>query len=106
MAVDQVPPVVQCEVEAAVSGGHVTLRGVITAARDGGGSYMLAVDKTGAAGTSRIKQAGAFSAVAEQRVTVGNVVLDYSTANRYAAKLDVSFGNITIQCDLDPETLK
>lgn len=106
MPVDHAPSAVHCEVDAVLSGDHITLRGVITAARDGGGSYTLAVDKSGAAGTSRIKQAGAFSAVAEQRVTVGNVVLDYSTANRYAAKLDVSFGNITIQCDLDPETVK
>nr|2N59_A Chain A, Solution Structure of R. palustris CsgH [Rhodopseudomonas palustris DX-1] len=97
---------VQCEVEAAVSGGHVTLQGVITAVRDGAGSYKLAVDKAGAAGTSRIKQAGAFTAIAEQRVTVGNVVLDYSSANRYAARLDVSFGSVTIQCNLDPETVK
>ena len=106
MVADHVPPALHCEVEAAVSGDQVTLRGLITAAHDGGGNYTLAVDKAGAAGSSRIKQAGAFAAVADQRVAVGNVVLDYKSGNRYAAKLDVSFDGAIFNCDLDPEKVK
>lgn len=106
MVADQVPPALHCEVEAAVSGDHVTLRGLITSSRVGSGNYSLSVDKAGAAGNSRIKQAGAFTTVADQGVPVGSVVLDYKSGNRYTAKLDVSFEGAVFQCDLGPERIK
>ncbi|ABE39958.1 curli-like amyloid fiber formation chaperone CsgH [Rhodopseudomonas pseudopalustris] len=106
MVADQAPPALHCEVDANVNGDHVTLRGLITAVRGGAGSYTLMVKKSGASGTSTIKQAGGFNTQADQSVSVGSVVLDYQNGTRYTAELDVSFEGAVFKCDLAPRSLK
>jgi hypothetical protein len=100
MAVDQPPPAIDCVIEADASANQIALRGRITTNAPASGRYDLTVAKTGVSGTSQIKQAGAYSALPQQSIYVGSVVLDYRPGTNYTANLVVSYGEKSFKCDL------
>jgi len=100
MAIDQPPPAMNCVIEADARADQVTLRGRIAANGPASGTYSLDVVKTGASGSSQIKQAGAYSTLPQQPTYVGSVVVDYRPGTNYTAKLVVSYGEKSYVCDL------
>lgn len=100
MAVDQPPPLIDCVIEADARADQVKLRGRITTNRSASGAYSFDVVKTGVSGSSRVKQAGAYSAWPQRPTYVGSVVLDYRPGTNYSAKLVISYGDKSYECDL------
>jgi hypothetical protein len=99
MAVDQPPPAIDCLIEADARADQITLRGRITTSAPASGHYDLSVVKSGASGTSQIKQAGEYSALPQKPAYVGSVVLDYRPGTNYTANLVISYGDKSYACN-------
>jgi len=90
--------IARCEIQATVSGAMTTLEGVVHADAAISGSYRFRVASEGRSGNSNVQQGGAFSAAANDTVTLGRIMLTGSRAI-HEASLTVDANGTTISCE-------
>lgn len=92
------PPALRCELAQQVSGGMISISGRVFSVTPGPGTYQLRIEKSGPAGTSVINQGGAFTARPAEASVVGNTTFSVEPGARYKARLRVTAGDATAEC--------
>ncbi|MCT8998415.1 curli-like amyloid fiber formation chaperone CsgH [Chelativorans intermedius] len=90
-------PQARCEIRTATQGGMVALQGVVHAETALTGSYAFRVETVAGAGSSDIRQGGAFSAAPGKPAELGRVMLGGSGA-LYEATLEVETPTGRLTC--------
>jgi hypothetical protein len=87
----------QCGVLTSSSNGMLVLEGAIVSPVPLQGSYQLKVQSSGGGGNTNISQGGDFSAAANQRTTLGKVMIN--TGSNYEVDLAVTANGKRLDCD-------
>lgn len=87
---------VTCEIRMVESGGGVTIKGIVHAAKATSGSYSLKIANAGGGGSSSINQGGDFSLDAGESTVVGETTL--GNADGLRARLAVTTAAGTTSC--------
>jgi len=88
---------VRCEIRSSISGGMVSLEGVVESDASISGSYRFTVESAGGSGNSMIRQGGGFSAGPGEAVALGRVMLGANGI--YDAVLALDAGGVSLECE-------
>lgn len=94
---DADPDPVRCEIVSSTSNGATTLQSVFHSDEAVSGTYLFKMLKASHSGTSNIQQGGSFVAGADDRITLGRVILGGLGAT-YEISLSVQTGGKTYEC--------
>lgn len=86
----------RCEINAAASGGMVSLAAVAESDAALGGTYRFTVESVAGQGGSTIRQGGGFSVSPGAPAELGRVML--GADGIYDARLELSSGGMTVRC--------
>lgn len=99
------PPALRCELTQQVTGGTVSITGLIFASEPRSGTYQLRVVKTGPSGSSTLNQGGAFAAAPSQASAIGHLTFSVEVGAQYKASLRVASGEMSAECEDGHERL-
>lgn len=99
------PPALHCELTQQVRGGTVSITGLVTTSDPRTGTYQLRIMKTGPAGTSILNQGGAFATSPPGVSAVGHMAFTVEAGANYKARLRVTSGDISAECEGGHERL-
>ncbi len=88
---------VRCEITSSVSGGMVSLQGVVESDAAVSGTYRFQVESTAGSGSSTIRQGGAFSAGPGEPAMLGRVMLGANGI--YDAVLALDADGASLKCE-------
>lgn len=87
----------RCEISSSVSGGMVSLQGVVESDAAVSGTYRFQVESVAGAGSSTIRQGGAFSAGPGAPAMLGRVMLGANGI--YDAVLMLDTSGVSLECE-------
>lgn len=88
---------VRCEIRSSVTGGMVSLQGVVESDVAVNGSYRFQVESAAGSGSSTIRQGGGFSAGPGTPAVLGQVMLGANGI--YDAVLTLDAGGVSLECE-------
>ncbi|WP_425374353.1 curli-like amyloid fiber formation chaperone CsgH [Lichenihabitans psoromatis] len=98
MQASDAKPAIVCAVIDETRGASLVFHGEIVTRNVASGLYRLSIVKGGPAGSSTIRQGGAFTSRSEQAVMVGGGALSLEPGSTYAISLVVEMGGRSIDC--------